>query len=32
MPAVVRVIDLEKNYYLESVTVRALRGVSLEVE
>jgi putative ABC transport system ATP-binding protein len=32
MPAVVRVLDLEKNYYLESVTVRALRGVSLEVE
>src|SRR3982750_1820217 len=32
MPAVVRVLDLEKNYYLESVTVRALRGVTLEVE
>jgi putative ABC transport system ATP-binding protein len=31
MPAVVRVVDLEKNYYLESVTVRALRGVTLEV-
>src|SRR5579871_2108981 len=29
---VVRVIELEKNYYLESVTVRALRGVTLEVE
>ena len=32
MPAVVQVIDLVKNYYLESVTVRALRGVSLTVE
>jgi putative ABC transport system ATP-binding protein len=32
MPAVVRVIDLIKNYYLESVTVRALQGVSLSVE
>jgi putative ABC transport system ATP-binding protein len=32
MAAVVRVIDLEKNYYLESVTVRALRGVTVEVE
>jgi putative ABC transport system ATP-binding protein len=32
MSAVVRVIELEKNYYLESVTVRALRGVTLEVE
>jgi putative ABC transport system ATP-binding protein len=32
MPAVVRIHDLVKNYYLESVTVRALRGVSLEVE
>jgi putative ABC transport system ATP-binding protein len=32
MPAVVRVIDLEKNYYLESVTVRALRGVTLRVD
>jgi putative ABC transport system ATP-binding protein len=27
----VRIVDLVKNYYLESVTVRALRGVSLEV-
>ncbi|HZY87833.1 MAG TPA: ABC transporter ATP-binding protein, partial [Gemmataceae bacterium] len=32
MAAVVRVLDLEKNYYLESVTVRALRSVTLEVE
>src|SRR6476620_6191355 len=32
MSAVVRVIDLVKNYYLESVTVRALEGVSLTVE
>jgi putative ABC transport system ATP-binding protein len=31
MPAVVRTVDLVKNYYLESDTVRALRGVSLEV-
>ena len=32
MPAVVRVIDLIKNYYLESVTVRALRGVTVSVD
>jgi putative ABC transport system ATP-binding protein len=32
MPAVVRIADLVKNYYLESVVVRALRGISLEVE
>src|SRR4051795_10365434 len=32
MGAVVRVIDLVKNYYLESVVVRALRGVSVDVE
>jgi putative ABC transport system ATP-binding protein len=32
MPAVVRIHDLEKNYYLESVTVRALRGVTLTVD
>ena len=32
MPEAVRILDLEKNYYLESVIVRALRGVSLMVE
>jgi putative ABC transport system ATP-binding protein len=32
MATVVRIIDLVKNYYLESVVVRALRGVSLTVE
>ncbi len=32
MPSVVRIIDLYKNYYLESVVVRALQGVSLVVE
>src|ERR1700722_16506275 len=32
MAAVVRIENLVKNYYLESVTVRALRGVSLTVE
>src|SRR5215210_5649261 len=32
MPAVVRIADLVKNYYLESVVVRALRGVTLDVE
>src|SRR5437868_12124788 len=32
MASVVKVVDLVKNYYLESVTVRALRGVSLTVE
>src|SRR5438270_7683362 len=32
MPAIVRIVDLEKAYFLESVTVHALRGVSLEVE
>ena len=32
MPAIARVVDLVKNYYLESVVVRALRGVTLTVE
>src|SRR5947208_5748489 len=32
MPAIARVVDLVKNYYLESVTVRALQGVTLTVE
>lgn len=32
MPSVVRILDLVKNYYLESVVVRALRGVTLDVE
>lgn len=31
MSSVVRVVELVKNYYLESVTVQALQGVSLEV-
>ena len=30
-PTIVRVVDLVKNYYLESVVVRALRGISLTV-
>jgi putative ABC transport system ATP-binding protein len=32
MAAVAAVIDLVKNYYLESVVVRALRGITLEFE
>src|SRR5712692_9409741 len=32
MGAVVRILDVVKNYHLEGGTVRALRGVSLEVE
>src|SRR5437879_53470 len=32
MPAVVRVVDLVKNYSLGSVTVYALRGLNLEFE
>ena len=32
MGAVVRIVDVVKNYHLEGGTVRALRGVSLEVE
>jgi putative ABC transport system ATP-binding protein len=31
MSAVVQVIDLVKNYYMESIVVRALRGVTLTV-
>ena len=32
MPAIVRVIDLVKNYYLGSVTVNVLKGIDLEFE
>jgi len=32
MGAVVRILDVVKNYHLEGGTVRALRGVTLEVE
>jgi putative ABC transport system ATP-binding protein len=32
MAAVVRIVDVVKNYHLEGGTVRALRGVTLEVE
>lgn len=32
MSAAVHIVDLVKNYYLESVTVHALQGVSLDVD
>jgi putative ABC transport system ATP-binding protein len=32
MADILRVVELVKNYYLESVTVRALRGVTLSVK
>src|ERR671922_583730 len=32
MTAIARIVDLVKNYYLESVVVRALRGVTLTVD
>src|SRR5213596_941015 len=32
MPAIAQVIDLVKNYYLESVVVPALRGVTLNFD
>src|SRR5260221_10456666 len=32
MSAVVRIVDVVKNYHLEGGIVRALRGVTLEVE
>jgi len=32
MSAIVRILDVEKDYFLEGGTVRALRGVTLEVE
>ena len=32
MPAIAQIVDLVKNYYLESVVVQALRGVTLTVE
>ena len=31
MPSIVRIEDLVKNYYLEAVVVRALRGITLSV-
>src|SRR5579871_4341152 len=32
MPSIACIVDLVKNYYLESVVVRALRGVTLTIE
>src|SRR5437879_11961482 len=32
MPSIARIVDLVKNYYLESIVVRALRGVTLTFE
>src|SRR5439155_687905 len=32
MPAIARVVDLVKNYYLETVVVRALRGVTITID
>src|ERR671922_2085513 len=32
MTAIARIVDLVKNYYLESVVVRALQGVTLTVD
>src|SRR5438046_2498116 len=32
MTAIARIVDLVKNYYLESVVVRALRGVTLDFD
>src|SRR5438270_3994917 len=32
MPTIARVIDLVKNYYMESVVVQALRGVTLDFD
>jgi putative ABC transport system ATP-binding protein len=32
MPTIARVVDLVKNYYMESVVVQALRGVTLDFD
>jgi putative ABC transport system ATP-binding protein len=32
MSAAIRIIDIVKNYFLESITVRALRGVTISVD
>src|SRR5437879_7887402 len=32
MPSIARIVDLVKNYYLESIVVRALRSITLEYE